>query len=154
MVEYLLSKTPIKETESVLDAGSGKNKVWFNTLLNKDKYECEIEDGIDFLQWDKKVDWVIGNPPFRNNAPDGERINLVPQWIFKASEIANKGFAFLINAKSFSLFTTARLEKLKLKGFYLTKIIIVADKRWFGRYYYVLFTNDNNNFIEWNKQTF
>lgn len=30
MVRYLLDKTPIDG--SVLDAGSGKNKVWFNEL--------------------------------------------------------------------------------------------------------------------------
>ena len=33
MVKYLLSKTPIKG--SVLDAGSGKNKVWFNELRDE-----------------------------------------------------------------------------------------------------------------------
>ena len=151
MVKYLLNKTPIKG--SVLDAGSGKNKVWFNELKGE-KYECEIDDWCDFFQWDKKVDWVVGNPPFRDNAEDGKRINLVPQWILHSAEISKKGFALLINAKSFSCLTTARLQKLKNKGFFLTKIIIVSDKRWFGRYYYLIFTKEKNNFIEWNVKTF
>jgi len=48
MVNDLIKITPIKETESVLDAGSGKNKVWYKNLKNKDKFECELEDGIDY----------------------------------------------------------------------------------------------------------
>lgn len=26
---------------------------------------CEIEKGRDFFQWDKQVDWMIGNPPYK-----------------------------------------------------------------------------------------
>ena len=25
---------------------------------------CEIEKGIDFFEWSKKVDWIVGNPPY------------------------------------------------------------------------------------------
>ena len=116
MVKYLLSKTPIKG--SILDAGSGKNKVWFNNLSGE-KYECEIEDGVDFLtQWDKKVDWVVGNPPFAGNEVDekGRHPNLIPKWIEKSSDIAQGGMAFLINHKVFNFLTTARLRKLILSS--------------------------------------
>jgi len=150
MVKDLIALTPIKG--SVLDAGSGKNKVWYKNLSGE-KYECEIEDGNDFLLWKKKVDWVVGNPPFRDNAPDGKRINLVPQFFFKASEIAQKGIGFLINAKSFALFTTARLDKLKEKGFEITKIHIVADKRWFGRYYFIVLEK-KKGIISWERKTY
>ena len=27
---------------------------------------CEITDGRDFFDWDKRVDWIITNPPFRS----------------------------------------------------------------------------------------
>ena len=153
MVEYLLSKTPI--SGSVLDAGSGKNKVWFSQLKDE-KYECEIEDGVDFFEWDKKVDWVVGNPPFAGNEINekGRHPNLIPLWVEKSSVIAQKGMAFLINHKVVNFLTTTRLEKLKDKGFFLTKIIIVADKRWFGRYYYLIFTKEPSNFLEWNNKTF
>ncbi len=141
MVQYLLSNTPIKG--SVLDAGSGNNKVWFNELRGK-KYECEIDDGCDFFEWDKKVDWVVGNPPFHLG------------WLFleQASNIANIGIAFLGNLNFWNSCLPSRFEKLKEKGFYLKKIIIVQDKRWFGRYYYLIFTKEDNNFVEWNMQTF
>src|SRR3990167_3910502 len=109
MVKYLLSKTPIKG--SVLDAGSGKNKVWYNELEGE-KYECEVDDGCDFFEWDKKVDWVVGNPPF----------DLQKQFLEKASEIAIKGIAFLGNINFWNGLTPKRLQKLKDKGFELQRV--------------------------------
>jgi len=126
MVKDLIAMTPIRG--SVLDAGSGKNKVWYKNLKGE-KYECEIEDGCDFFKWNKKVDWTIGNPPFHIG------------WKFteKASKISKKGIAFLGNINFFNQFTPLRLEKMKDSGFELQKIHIVGDKRWFGRYYYLIF---------------
>ena len=141
MVKYLLSKTPI--IGSVLDAGSGKNKVWFKKLKGR-KFECEIDDGMDFFEWNKKMDWVVGNPPF----------DLQKQFLEKASEVAQQGIAFLGNINFWNGLTPKRWQKLQDKGFFLQKIIIVQDKRWFGRYYYLIFTKENNDFVEWNKQTF
>lgn len=141
MVKDLIKLTPIKG--SVLDAGSGKNKVWFNNLKGK-KYECEIEDGNDFFLWNKKVDWVVGNPPFHLG------------WLFleHASLVAKNGIAFLGNLNFWNSCLPSRLEILKERGFYINKIHIVQDKRWFGRYYYLIFTKEINNFISFNKNTY
>lgn len=140
MVRYLLDKTPIDG--SVLDAGSGKNKVWFNELKGE-KYECEIEDGVDFFSWNKKVNWVVGNPPF----------HLGWKFLKKASEIA-QNIAFLGNLNFLNSLLPKRLEELKQKGFYLNRIIIVQDKRWFGRYYYLIFMKKENDFVLWNSKVF
>ena len=142
MVKYLLSKTPIKG--SVLDAGSGKNKVWFNQLKGE-KYECEIDDGVDFFEWDKKVDWVVGNPPYHES------------WKFteQALKVATKGIAWLLNNQALnSHFTPRRLSRMSELGWHYTKMIVVADKRWFGRYYYLILEKKFNNFIETNTPTF
>ena len=144
MVKDLIKLTPIKQQNSVLDAGSGKNKVWYKNIKNYDKYECEIENNCDFYKWSKKVDWIIGNPPFSSG------------WKFleKASIIANIGIAFLGNINFYNCLTPVRLTKLKEKGFTIKHIHIIADKRWFGRYYYIIFTKENNNFISWNTFTY
>src|SRR3990167_9662269 len=88
MVKDLIKLVPFKKGDLVLDAGSGANKVFYNNIPKECKrYECELESGCDFYKWDKKVDIILGNPPFY----DG--------WKFldKASQIANEGIAFLGN---------------------------------------------------------
>lgn len=144
MVRDLLKITPYEKTDILLDAGSGLNKVWFKNFDCEEKYQCEIEEGKDFYWWFKRVDWVIGNPPFHES------------WRFfeKASEIADRGIAFLINNQAFNSMTPARYELLKNRGFYLQKIHIVADKRWFGRYYYLIFEKNSNEFLSWEKKTY
>ena len=142
MVKELIKLTPI--FGSVLDAGSGENKVWYNNLVGE-KYECEIEDGIDFFEWTKRTDWIIGNPPFHIG------------WLFmeKAIKLSNFGIAWLVNNCGMnSLFTPRRLEKIADRGFYLQKMHIVSDKRWFGRYYYLIYTKEPSNIISWNKKTY
>lgn len=141
MVKDLLAIIPIKG--SVLDAGSGKNKVWFNNLSGE-KYECEIENGNDFYKWEKQVDWIVGNPPFHEG------------WKFlnQASLIAKEGIAFLGNLNFWNSCLPNRFEVLRKRGFYLQKIHIVQDKRWFGRYYYLIFTKKLNNFVSWNTKTY
>ncbi|MFA5014797.1 MAG: hypothetical protein WC549_04590 [Actinomycetota bacterium] len=141
MVKDLIAITPI--SGSVLDTGSGKNKIWFNNLSGE-KYECEIEDGCDFYKWDRKIDWIIGNPPFHEG------------WKFldKASLISKVGIAFLGNLNFWNSCLPNRFELLKERGFYLNKLHIVQDKRWFGRYYYLIFTKENNNFLTWERKTY
>jgi len=144
MVKDLLAITPIKADESVLDAGSGNN-AWFNNLKIPQKFECEIERGCDFHEWNKKVDWIVGNPPFHESW----------KWVNKSSEVARRGMAFLLNNQCLnSQFTPRRQQRLRDRGFYLQRIHVVSDKRWFGRYYYLIFTKKHNNFISWNTKTY
>jgi hypothetical protein len=145
MVKDLIKLIPYKIDDEILDAGSGLNKVWFNAFDCNKKYECELENGCDFYDWKTKVDWVVGNPPF-SHAKD---------FLLKASEIADKGIAFLVNNQCFNSFLLpSRLQKLLEKGFYINKIKVVNDKRWFGRYYFVIFSKETNNLIEWELKTY
>lgn len=157
MVKDLIALLPLEKNDTVLDAGSGKNKVWYNNIPNNcQKYECEIEDGCDYLKdWNTSVDWIIGNPPFAGNDVNekGRHPNLIPLWIEKSSQFAKKGMAFLINRKVINFLTPARLEKLKEKGFFITKLHIVADKRWFGRYYFLIFEK-KKGFVSWTRKTY
>lgn len=145
MAKDLIALLPLKDKDIVLDAGSGKNKVWYNNIPDYCiQCECEIEDGLDFMEWIEQVDWTIGNPPFHEG------------WKFldKASQISSKGIAFLGNLNFWNSCLPNRFELLKERGFYLNKIHIVQDKRWFGRYYFLIFTKEKNNFLSWNTKTY
>jgi hypothetical protein len=36
----------------------------FYNYLPKDSLYCELQEGSDFLKFNQKVDWIIGNPPY------------------------------------------------------------------------------------------
>jgi len=145
MVISLLKFIPFCKGDVVLDAGSGKNKVWFKNLPEfVEKYECEIEDGCDFLLWDRPVDWVIGNPPFA----------ISYKFLDKATEVANKGVAFLLSVRGFNSLTPRRLNTYTQRGFYLNKVHIVSDKRWWGRYYFVVFEKKKNDLFTWELKSY
>lgn len=144
MVKDLMKLIPFNRADIALDAGSGKNKVWYKNCPVK-SWECEIEDKCDFLTWKMKVDWVIGNPPFHIS------------WKFtdRASQIARKGIAWLVNSQGLnSLLTPHRLQIMKDREFELQRIHVVADKRWFGRYYFLIFRKKNKGILTWNTKTY
>jgi hypothetical protein len=70
-------------------------------------------------------------------------------------EVAELGIAWLVNNQALnSHFTPRRIELMQSKGFYLQKIQVVADKRWFGRYYYLIFTKDQNEFLSSKRESY
>lgn len=149
MVKELLKLVPYQFNDELLDPGSGMNKVWYNNFQCKieNKYECEIDDGPagDFFMWNRDVDWVIGNPPYHQS------------WKFTdhSIKIVRKGIAWLLNNQALnSHWTPARLEKLKNCGFEYTKIHVVADTRWFGRYYFIILEKNKKGILSWTKKVF
>ncbi len=48
----------------VLDPCKGKGAFYNNFPDHCERYWCEIDEGKDFFQWNEKVDWIIGNPPY------------------------------------------------------------------------------------------
>lgn len=145
MAKDLIDLLKLPYDISVLDAGSGKNKVWARNLHVAWIDECEIEDGKDFYQYAGVADWVIGNPPYHES------------WKFteKAITVAKKGVAWLLNNQAMnSHLTPARLERLHELGWHYTKIHVVADKRWFGRYYFLVLEKKPDDFISWERKTY
>ena len=67
-----------KPQGSILEPAAGEN-AFYNLFDNEEKYRCEITDGLDFFEWDKKVDWIITNPPY----------SIYDHFLQKAFSIAN-----------------------------------------------------------------
>jgi len=138
MVKDLLNLTPFDNDDLALDAGSGTNKVWQKNCPIK-CLECEITEGLDFLKWETNVDWVVGNPPF----------HISKDFFNKAVQIAQKGVAFLINTQAFNSITPKRLQEYMSRGFYINRVVVVSDVRWYGRYYYVILTKNPCPTFQW-----
>jgi hypothetical protein len=145
MVKDLLALVPYLEEDVLLDAGSGKSKVWFRNFKCQEKDEVEIEDGKDFLNYAKEVDWVIGNPPY----------HIGWQFTEKAFEIARKGVAWLVNINGLnSNLSPNRLAISKSLGFEVVAIHVIEDKRWFGRYFFLIYQKNRKGILSWEQKKY
>lgn len=142
LVKHLLSLVPYSPDDLVVDAGSGTKKVFYDNIDAR-KEEYEIKEGKDFYEC-KEADWCVGNPPFR------EFIG----FLFHSSKICKKGFAFLTNHSRINQLTPRRFETIKEAGFYPSKLHIFGTKKWFGRYYFIIFTRKPGDVITWSLTNF
>lgn len=58
IVEYF------KPSGKVLEPCLGEGAIFRHLPIGSDW--CEIQRGRDFFQWEKKVDWIVSNPPYGN----------------------------------------------------------------------------------------
>lgn len=75
---------------TILDPSAG-NDAFFSKFKNKEKYRCELSEGIDFLHWDKKVDWIITNPPY----------SIYDKFLAQAFDVADNVVFFVPIARAF-----------------------------------------------------
>lgn len=146
---HLLSLIEFKEGDILLEPCKGKGAFYNNFpdyTINK---YCEINEGIDFLDYDEndKVDYVLSNPPF------------VPRKLFwsfqqKAMKVSKKEIYWLINMSALNVFTPKRLKEMSEEGWYINSFHIVSDKRWYGRYVWVKISKHDNNFISFKNGSF
>ncbi len=149
MVKELLSLTNYQG--KILDPCAGLNKVFYNNFNTDNKDWCEIDLNKNFYDYNERSDWCITNPPFDLLWKDKEYKTGI---MGKSLEITNKGIGYLVNVNGFNSFTPKRLEFCKSFGFTISKIHIVSDSRWFGRYYYIILNKEDNNFISYNQKTY
>lgn len=83
----------------------------FLKYLPKGTLWCEIKKGRDFMDFKKKVDWIITNPPWSK----------IRVFLNHSMEVANDVCLLLtIN----HLWTKARLRDIKEKGFGIKEIVV------------------------------
>jgi len=120
--------------ESVLDPCRGKGA--FYNELKEPKSFCEIEEDIDFFDYNESVSLCIGNPPY----------SLLDKWLSHTYKICLK-FCYIIGMYSL---TTPRLKKMEENGFYITKMMLINVPTWFQRSYILVcekLENKPNNII-------
>jgi len=91
-----------KPTGLVLDPSRGDGAFYNNFDTERDW--CELAEGKDFLEYNRKVDWIITNPPWSK----------MRKFLQHAMEIADN----IVYLTSINHYTTkARLRDMKLMGF-------------------------------------
>jgi hypothetical protein len=153
--QALIALTPIEPGDSLLEPFKGGGAFYDHFPEGHAKDFCEIAEGRDFFTYQGQCDVIITNPPFWVTQPDGKRANVLVQCMDKCFEVATKTVGVFINAMCFNGLTPLRLEKWKAEGWVVTRIHIVNVKKWFGRYYYVVFQKGAESpWLSWNNHSY
>jgi hypothetical protein len=146
----LIEEIQFDNNDNVLEPFKGEGSFYNNLPNNINKFWCEIEEGRDYKDDNtQNIDWVISNPPFRLEKENGNRENSFYHLLNHYSTRVNKGIAFLGNDYCLSTLTPNRLKKLNNQGLYLHKIIVCSVKKWRGRYFFIIFKKEQNNFYKY-----
>mgnify|MGYP003651940682 CR=1 FL=1 len=117
----------------------------FPPFVSKDW--SEITRGRDYTDYKGSYDWVITNPPFRVPNEKGILKNAIYPLLLYFAKRATKGIAFLVSDYGFNSLTPVRIKKMAESGFYLHSLTTCAVKNWRGRYYFMVWTKEPNQFL-------
>lgn len=134
LAKKMIEMCDIKYTDRVLDPCKGGG-VFYDNFPECIKSYCEIDEGIDFFNYDQEVDIIIGNPPY----------SLWSKWIEKTISLNPKKICYVYGA--FNMCPN-RFDLLEKNGYYVRKIHIMNVSWWLGTSFLVLLTKEKNDFFE------
>ena len=134
----LISLIPLIDGDVIIEPCKGTGLFYDNLCKNTINMFCEINEGIDYLDFNGEVDYTISNPSF---------VPRILFWSFhcKAMETTIKTIYWLINISSLNVFTPKRLNEMRSKGWYINDFHVVSDQIWFGRYVWMRVSRTNTN---------
>jgi hypothetical protein len=144
----IISNIPFESTDILLEPFAGEGFFFDNFPEELPKYRTEIEDGLDFRDFDYEgtnVNTIITNPPFRI---DGRNSFFDILMFFSRIHHIKKMY-ILCSAICFESLTPIRTLKLNEAGMYLNKITCVNVKKWRGRYYILSFSRVYNECFDY-----
>ena len=140
VAKIMIEMCDIKPTDTVLDPCRGDNKVFYNNFPECKKEYCEITENKDFFEYNKKVDWIIGNPPY----------SLWNKWLNHTMELTDK-FCYIFGILNL---TNHRIGRMFEKGYAITKIHFCRIAYWFGPSLLVVFEKNKPTIVGCSKNQF
>jgi hypothetical protein len=131
----------IEAGDILLEPFKGEGSFYNNFPENTTNHFTEIEEGLDYKDFNQTVDWVISNPPFRLETGT-KRVNSFFPLVEYYSTRVNKGIAFLGNDYCLSTLSPSRIKKLEQNNLFLNKVVVCNIRKWRGRYFFIVFKKD------------
>ena len=103
VAKRMIDLCDIKSNDKVLDPSKGGG-VFCDNLPECNKSYCEIDEDIDFFNYNDEVDIIIGNPPY----------SLWNKWIDKTISLNPKKICYIFGVFNF---THKRLQKFNENGY-------------------------------------
>jgi hypothetical protein len=67
----LISKLDITDNDVLYEPFKGEGAFYNNFPINNITYYTEIEEQLDYKNFNENIDWVITNPPFKLDGENG-----------------------------------------------------------------------------------
>jgi hypothetical protein len=147
LCKELIKKIPLQSNDKVLEPFKGEGAFYNSLPDHVIKDWCETEEEKDYKNYEGDIDWVITNPPFKLETNNSKQVNSFYPLLEYYSTRINKGIAFLGNDYCFSALTPLRMKKINEMGLYLQGYTICNVKKWRGRYFFMIFTKEKNDKI-------
>ena len=150
LAKHLFNFISWSEGDRFYEPFKGKRGAFYK-VLPEPKDWAEVSEGRDFFTYepfDGHCEHIITNPPYRTYI-NGKWCNAYIPILERCMRMATKTVAFLTSHKIFNALTPNRLEKYHKLGWAITKIHVVSVKKWFGRYYFIVFEKGKNPIISW-----
>lgn len=124
-------KEYVDENDIILDGFFGTEN-YYNTFAEMfDKNNTfdytEIELGLDFFNYDKKVNIIISNPPY----------SIIDKILQYSVKLQPHTISYLIGQHNL---TNKRIEYMNNNGYYLSKLYFTKIYEWYGMSIIVVFT--------------
>jgi hypothetical protein len=148
LCEHIIGLFDWDDGEVVLEPARGAGGFYNALPANVVREWCEYDEGVDFFDYTGNPDTVITNPPFKER---GE--NLVIPFLHTSLSVANKRVIFLINHNAFLSLTPVRLKHWSEAGWGVSMLKVFSIKKWFGRYYLVVFDRSGKSVLGFDART-
>ena len=125
LAKKMIDMCEIKPEDKVLDPSKGGG-IFYDNLPECIKSYCEIEEGIDFFDYEGDVDVIVGNPPY----------SLWGKWIDKTIALNPKKICYIFGVWNL---TPPRLKNLQDKGYNLQKLVFAKVDWWMSPSFMILF---------------
>ena len=149
----IISNIDIKPYDVLLEPFAGLNGFYSNFPEEVKKYRCEIEDGLDFRDFDYdniKPSVIISNPPFdlgeNFRIRKNDYFNIL---MFFAEKQYIRKIVFLCSSVCYNSITPKRMMKLNENNLFLNKVTSCFIKKWRGVYYVMEFTRQHNSSFDY-----
>ena len=123
--------------------GNGRYYNNFKNHFKNNSFEyTEIEMGLDFFDFNKKIDVICSNAPY----------SILDKVFEKSIELNPHTISYLIGHINL---TPKRIDMMNKAGYYLSKSYITQVHKWYGRTMIVVFTKKcNKNSIDFDRKTY
>lgn len=123
----------LKQGDLVLDPSYGEGVFYDNLPDYVNKEWCEIDKGVDFFEYNKKVDCIVGNPPY----------SIWDKWLRHTMTLTDK-FCYIFGILNF---TDKRVNDIMNNGYGITKFHLVKIDWWFSPSFLVVFEKNKQSII-------